>query len=55
MDGQALDADGEPIAGLYAAGLDAHAALRGYYPGAGTQIGQAIAFGHAAGQALSRA
>lgn len=54
-DGQALDASGVPIAGLYAAGLDAHAALRGYYPGAGTQIGQAIAFGYAAGQALSRA
>lgn len=52
-DGSVRDADGAVIPGLYAAGLDAHASLRGYYPGAGTQIGQAIAFGYAAGRTLA--
>ncbi|WP_409019391.1 FAD-dependent oxidoreductase [Brevundimonas vesicularis] len=52
-DGAVKDGDGAAIPGLFAAGLDAHASLRGYYPGAGTQIGQAIAFGYAAGRTLS--
>lgn len=52
-DGSVKDADGAAIPGLFAAGLDAHASLRGYYPGAGTQIGQAIAFGYAAGRTLA--
>lgn len=52
-DGAVQDAEGAAIPGLYAAGLDAHAALRGYYPGAGTQLGQAIAFGYAAGRSLA--
>lgn len=51
--GAVKGADGATIPGLYAAGLDAHASLRGYYPGAGTQIGQAIAFGYAAGRSLA--
>ena len=52
-DAEVLDSSGNPIAGLYAAGLDAHAAMRGFYLGAGTQIGQAMAFGYAAGKALA--
>lgn len=54
-DAGVLDTSGEHIPGLYAAGLDAHAALRGFYPGAGTQIGQAVAFGYAAGRSLAKA
>lgn len=52
-DAAVLNAAGQVIPGLYAAGLDAHAALRGFYLGAGTQIGQAMAFGYAAGRALA--
>ena len=50
---EVLDEDGKPVGGLYAAGLDAHASMRGFYLGAGTQIGQAMAFGYAAGKALA--
>ncbi|MEC3911889.1 FAD-dependent oxidoreductase [Sphingobium sp. CR2-8] len=52
-DGAVLAADGTTIPGLFAAGLDANAALRGFYPGAGTQIGQAMAMGYASGKSLA--
>jgi glycine/D-amino acid oxidase-like deaminating enzyme len=45
-----LDLNGEIIGGLYAAGLDMHSPLRGFYPGAGTMIGPAMTFGFVAGR-----
>ncbi len=44
IDGQALDAQGRPIAGLYACGNDMQSAFGGEYPGAGAQLGQAMTF-----------
>ena len=54
--GRVLDAKGEPIEGLYACGNDLASIFRGTYPGPGTTLGPAIAFGyqaamHAAGRA----
>lgn len=46
--GQALDAQGTPIAGLYAAGNDAQSAFGSEYPGAGSQVGAGMTFGWAA-------
>lgn len=43
--GRALDAEGEPIEGLFACGNDATSIFRGTYPGPGTTIGPAIVFG----------
>lgn len=55
---QALDADGAPIPGLYVCGNDMQSAFGGEYPGAGSQLGQAMTFGwiaarHSAAQATS--
>jgi 3-oxosteroid 1-dehydrogenase len=47
-DAQVLDADGNPMAGLYAAGNDMQSIFAGQYPGAGAQIGPAMTFGWAA-------
>jgi len=49
-----LNADGQPIPGLYVCGNDMQSAFGGEYPGAGGQLGQAMTFGwiaarHAAG------
>ena len=46
--GQALNAEGEPVAGLYAAGNDAASVMGSEYPGAGVQVGAGMAFGWAA-------
>ncbi|MGW9405224.1 FAD-dependent oxidoreductase [Arthrobacter sp. NPDC055585] len=46
--GQALDARGNPVAGLYAAGNDAASVMGSEYPGAGVQVGSALTFGWAA-------
>ncbi|MEK9720224.1 MAG: FAD-binding protein, partial [Quisquiliibacterium sp.] len=43
-----LNASGQVIRGLYACGNDMHSAMGGEYPGAGAQIGQAMAFGYLA-------
>lgn len=43
-----LDAEGEPIAGLYACGNDMHSVMGGEYPGAGSQLGLAMTFGFVA-------
>jgi succinate dehydrogenase/fumarate reductase flavoprotein subunit len=56
-DGQVLDAQGEPLAGLYACGNDMASIMLGTYPGPGTTLGPALTFGyrvamHAAGKAL---
>lgn len=53
---QVLDANGEPIAGLYACGNDRNSVMAGYYPSGGITIGPAITFAylavlHAAGRA----
>ncbi|HKI97835.1 MAG TPA: FAD-dependent oxidoreductase [bacterium] len=45
---QVLDAEGRPIPGLYACGNDMHSAFGGEYPGAGSQLGSAMAFGYLA-------
>ncbi|WP_296560360.1 FAD-dependent oxidoreductase [Pigmentiphaga sp.] len=50
-----LREDGQPIAGLYAAGCDMASLFGGVYPGAGTNLGPAMTFGylcarHLAGQ-----
>lgn len=41
-----LDTAGAPIPGLYAAGNDQDAVMRGAYPGAGITLGPAITFGY---------
>lgn len=43
--GEVLDAEGQPIPGLYACGNDASSIFRGTYPGPGTTIGPAMVFG----------
>lgn len=48
--GQVLDAAGHAIPGLYACGNDMHSPLGGEYPGAGAQLGVAMAFGYLAAQ-----
>jgi succinate dehydrogenase/fumarate reductase flavoprotein subunit len=40
-----LDAEKKPIAGLYAAGLDAASVFGGHYPAAGVTVGSALTFG----------
>ena len=52
-----LDANGAPIAGLYAGGNDMNSLMGGNYPSGGITLGPAMTFGfiaahHAAGQAL---
>lgn len=47
-----LNADGEPITGLYAVGNDAASIMGGNYPGAGITLGPAITFGFIAGNEL---
>ncbi|MFZ3451863.1 FAD-dependent oxidoreductase [Arthrobacter sp. 7Tela_A1] len=46
--GQAVDAEGYPVPGLYAVGNDAASVMGSEYPGAGVQVGSALTFGWAA-------
>ena len=43
-----LDANGAPIAGLYACGNDMHSVTAGTYPGPGITLGPALTFGYIA-------
>lgn len=49
-DAQALDAQGQPIPGLYAVGNDMHSIMGGVYTAPGITIGPGIVFGHQAGR-----
>ena len=50
---QVLDGLGEPIPGLYACGNDMSSIMNGAYPGPGTTLGPALAFGYLAGRHLA--
>ncbi|MCW5652839.1 FAD-dependent oxidoreductase [Hydrogenophaga sp.] len=49
-----LDAQRQPIPGLYAVGNDAASVMGGNYPGAGITLGPALTFGYVAGRELAQ-
>lgn len=48
-----LDAQQQPIAGLYAIGNDMSSVMRGYYPSGGITLGPAMTFGYLVGKHLT--
>jgi succinate dehydrogenase/fumarate reductase flavoprotein subunit len=53
-DAQVCDGAGRPIERLYACGNDMHSPMGGEYPGAGAQIGPAMAFAYVAARHAAR-
>lgn len=53
VDGQVLDAEGQPVPGLYAVGNDRASMMGGNYPGAGITLGPAMTFGYVTGLHLA--
>lgn len=51
--GEVIDAEGVPIAGLFAVGNDRASIMGGNYPGAGITLGPAMTFGWITGQHLA--
>jgi succinate dehydrogenase/fumarate reductase flavoprotein subunit len=49
-----VNAAGQPIPGLYAAGLDMNSMMRGGYPGGGSSIGPAMTFGYIAARHMAK-
>jgi len=56
-DGEArvLDAEGRPLAGLYACGNDMNSVMDGAYPGPGITLGPALVFGYIAARSIAQA
>ncbi len=54
QDARVLDPRGNPVDGLYAAGLDMHSVFRGRSPGSGSNNGPAMIFGYLAGKSMAR-
>ena len=54
-DAQVLDGQGQPIAGLYAAGNDMRSIMCGRYPAPGITLGPALTFGYLAARHAARA
>src|SRR5690606_6375229 len=52
--GRALNTEGRPIPGLYAAGNAGGAPTKGFYGGAGGTISLGLVFGHLAGREAAR-
>ncbi|SFP42766.1 Succinate dehydrogenase/fumarate reductase, flavoprotein subunit [Geopseudomonas sagittaria] len=52
---QVLDGEGQPIAGLYAAGTDMASIMGGHYPAGGINLGPAVTFGYIAGRHIAGA
>lgn len=52
---QVVDAEGQPIAGLYAVGNNAASAMGESYPGAGVTLGPSMTFGYIAARDLTGA
>ena len=50
---QVLDANGQAIAGLYAAGTDMASIMGGHYPAGGINLGPAATFGYIAGRHIA--
>lgn len=50
---QVVAADGTPIPGLYAAGLDNNNLFRGHYPGGGCSLGPAMTFAYVAARHMA--
>lgn len=53
VEGQVLDNEGAPIAGLFAVGNDRASVMGGTYPGAGITLGPAMTFGYITGRHLA--